>query len=510
MNRLRIIRLMATSTLLLGCCLSADADAFDDYIKKKDQEWNRTIKRYNDQHEAKVAEYNTTFENKRAEYNTRFVEYLAKPWREFELNRHKKAPTTPTPDVIIPADKTEPIKTIQIKEKLGIIELPKNEDVDLTIREISQRASHVVNYYGSNLKVELTKEYATRFKVQGVSEKAVSKAMSYLIDDTQFKTLVDNCVALKSQYNMCDWGYIMFTDKLAKSYFGEEKCSESILLRAFLLTQTGYDVRVGKSEGGLELLVHSDDEIFEFLYVNFLDDSYERRYYLITAKNVETINTYKERYSEKSRPCELKISTPQMFAISPSQNREYRSRKGVSVGAYVNQNLMDFYDDYPPCSWTVYAVSGMSQELYKQVVGELKLQILGLDKKNAVSKILNFVQTAFPYAKDSSQFNGERPLFPDEVFYYPGCDCEDHAILFAYLVNELVGLDVIFLHYREPFPHLSTAIKFDDERILGDAILYEGEKYIMCDPTIGGSGADIGVQARECKNLVPICYKIKF
>ena len=68
--------------------------------------------------------------------------------------------------------------------------------------------------------------------------------------------------------------------------------------RAFLLTQTGYDVRVGKSESGLELLVHSDDEIFEFLYVNFLDDSYERRYYLITAKNVETINTYKERYSD--------------------------------------------------------------------------------------------------------------------------------------------------------------------------------------------------------------------
>lgn len=510
MNLFTYIKPIVASTLLLGCCLSVDADSFDDYMKKKNQEWDRAIAKYNDQYEAKVAEYNTAFEKKRAEYNARFLDYIAKPWQEYELNQHKKAPTIPTPDIIIPADKTEPKKTIQIKEDLKIIELPKDNDVDLTIREVSQHASHKVNYYGSTLKVELTKESAKRFKVQSVSEKAVSKAMSFLINDSQFKKLVDDCVALKSQYNMCDWGYIMFTDKLAKSYFGEEKCSESILLRAFLLTQTGYDVRVGKSESGLELLVHSDDEIFEFLYVNFLDDSYERRYYLITAKNVETINTYKERYSEKSRPCELKISTPQMFAISPSQNREYRSRKGVSVGAYVNQNLMDFYDDYPPCSWTVYAVSGMSQELYKQVVGELKLQILGLDKKNAVSKILNFVQTAFPYAKDSSQFNGERPLFPDEVFYYPGCDCEDHAILFAYLVNELVGLDVIFLHYREPFPHLSTAIKFDDERILGDAILYEGEKYIMCDPTIGGSGADIGVQARECKNLVPICYKIKF
>ncbi len=51
MNRLRIIRLMVTSTLLLGCCLSADADAFDDYIKKKGQEWDKTIKRYNDQQE---------------------------------------------------------------------------------------------------------------------------------------------------------------------------------------------------------------------------------------------------------------------------------------------------------------------------------------------------------------------------------------------------------------------------------------------------------------------------
>ena len=508
MKLLRTIRQMITGTLIMGCCVSSYA--FDDYIKKKNQEWKETVGKYEGRFEEKRNQYNTAFEQKRAEYNARFLECLAKPWSRCELNQHKKAPSTPIPDIIIPADKTEPTKIIQPKEELEVIELSKNDEVELTIREISQRASHVVNYYGSELKVELTKEHAKRFKIKGVSEKAVSKAMSQLINDTQYLNLVDNCVALKSQYNMCDWGYIIFTEKLAKSYFGEEKCSESIVLRAFLLTQTGYDVRIGKSDAGLELLMYSNDEISLYPYVKIPNDFDERNYYVITGDAIRYINTYHERYSEKSMPCNMKIGSSPIFAISPSLNRDYCSHLGVSVGAYVNKNLMDFYDDYPLCHWTVYAISGMSQELYKQVVGELKQQILGLNKKTAVTKILNFVQTAFPYAKDSVQFNGERPLFPDETFYYPGSDCEDHAILFAYLVNELIGLDVIFLHYSEPFPHLSTAIRFDNENITGDAILYEGEKYIMCDPTIGGIGAGIGVQAQECKNLVPKCYKIKF
>lgn len=511
MNMEIIIRRIITSTLILGCCYSLSADVFDDYVNRKNQEWENTMKKYSTRFEGKRKEYNTAFEKKRIEYNARFLEYLAKPWGTYQLNKPEETIGSPKPDVIIPAEKKESIEIIQPKDGVEIIELSKEVVVDLTIREISEHASHVVNYYGSQLKVELTKDYAVKFKVTSDTEKAVSKALSDLLNDAQYLRLIDNCVALKSQYNMCDWGYVVFTDKLAKSYFGEAKCNESIVFRAFLLTQTGYDVRIGKSDKGLELLVYSKDEISDFMFVQFPYNSGNRRYYLITGdENIKYINTYRERFSEVSKSCDMTIRSPQVFASTPTPNKDYNSHLGLSVTASTNKNLMDFYDDYPHCDWTVYAVSGMSRELNKQVVDELRRQILGLEKIVAVEQILNFVQTAFPYIKDSIQFKCERPLFPDETFYYPGSDCEDHAILFAYLIEELVGLDVIFLYYGEPGPHLSTAIKINDERIKGDAILYEGERYMMCDPTIGGVGAGIGVQARECKNRKPKCYKIKF
>ena len=45
----------------------------------------------------------------------------------------------------------------------------------------------------------------------------------------------------------------------------------------------------------------------------------------------------------------------------------------------------------------------------------------------------------------------------DEPLFYPYSDCEDHSVLFAYLVRELPGLEVIGLDYPG---HVATAVRF--------------------------------------------------
>ena len=56
-------------------------------------------------------------------------------------------------------------------------------------------------------------------------------------------------------------------------------------------------------------------------------------------------------------------------------------------------------------------------------------------------------------------------------------------MLFSRLVRDIVGLDVVLLYYPG---HLAAAVEFNEE-VLGDYLLYDKRKYIVCDPTYIGA-----------------------
>ena len=61
---------------------------------------------------------------------------------------------------------------------------------------------------------------------------------------------------------------------------------------------------------------------------------------------------------------------------------------------------------------------------------------------------------------------------------YEQSDCEDRAALFFYLVKEIYNLPMIVLAFPE---HVTVAVKFD--KPIGKPIIYNGEKYSVCEPT---------------------------
>ena len=133
----------------------------------------------------------------------------------------------------------------------------------------------------------------------------------------------------------------------------------------------------------------------------------------------------------------------------------------------------------------------------------LRKAIEGKSQSEAANILINFVQTGFAYATDQDQFGYERPLFPDETFYYPFCDCEDRAILYSCLVRELLGLDAVLLNYPS---HLATAVRFADN-VSGDYLTIESEKYVICDPTY--IGASIGMCMPDLKMVTPKVERIR-
>jgi hypothetical protein len=106
-----------------------------------------------------------------------------------------------------------------------------------------------------------------------------------------------------------------------------------------------------------------------------------------------------------------------------------------------------------------------------------------LGERDAVNKLLQFVQTALVYGYDDKVWGGDRAFFAEETLYYPYADCEDRAVLFSRLVRDIVGLNVVLLYYPG---HLAAAVEFNEEG-LGDYLLYGKKKYIVCDPTYIGA-----------------------
>jgi hypothetical protein len=146
----------------------------------------------------------------------------------------------------------------------------------------------------------------------------------------------------------------------------------------------------------------------------------------------------------------------------------------------------------------LYSKASLSNQAKETLYPVLRKAIAGKTQAQAANILLNFVQTGFDYATDQQQVGYERPFYPDESLYYPYCDCEDRSILFACLVRELLGLDVVLLDYPE---HLSTAVGFT-ENVEGDYLMLGDKKYIACDPTY--IGADIGMSMPSMKKFNPV------
>jgi hypothetical protein len=91
---------------------------------------------------------------------------------------------------------------------------------------------------------------------------------------------------------------------------------------------------------------------------------------------------------------------------------------------------------------------------------------------------MRFTRYAFLFEADAKIYGNEKRLTPEQTLLFEQSDCEDRAALFFYLVKEIYNLPMIVLAYPE---HVTVAVKFD--KPVGKPIIYNGEKYSVCEPT---------------------------
>ncbi|MBR0178625.1 MAG: hypothetical protein IJQ11_14500 [Bacteroidales bacterium] len=331
-------------------------------------------------------------------------------------------------------------------------------------------------------------------KLESCSEADVSVFLERL-EAAGFREVAETSLHHKREAMLCDWAFVRFTHVVAGHFLGP-KSNEATLLQFYLLRHAGFGLRLAKTDKQLFLLAASEDELFQR---QFVEDAGRKFYLTDTVALNQPLLMFKSPIS-LGRPLSLAVGQPKLD-FEPTEARVLASRHHPETKAEVrtNRNLIAYYAMLPKnAEWYRYKEASLSDEAKTALYPVLREAMKGKDEIMAVNMLLDFVQSALAYLDDRQQFGHERPLFPDETLFYPYSDCDDRAILFACLVEELTSLETLFLKYPN---HIAVGVAFS-QAVEGDTVEHEGKRYLVCDPTC--IGATVGQSPNKHKNNTPI------
>lgn len=438
------------------------------------------------------------YEDYRAQCNAEYVKFLERAWKEYKV-----LPSIPRPkDEVVPPtimprqDKNKKqAKEIPIENVVSpILSLPQPKPISpIYENDKVEEKNFSFSYMGTTCEVRLPKDLNIR--MSGCESCMIATIWKQLATNAMDNTIRD-FLALRLKMQLCDWAYLNLIDTFAKAFCGHG--NEAVIMAAFIYSQSGYKMRLGRDCEKLYLLYGSKHGI------------YEKGYIVIEGINYYPLDDKVERMeiSDFSFPQEqsmsLYIENAQKFTIRPSAKRKLASEQyhDVTIDSQVNLNLIQFYNTYPSSEvngnfmtrWKMYADTPMDESVSQMLYPDIKNKIEGLSDVQAVNQILNWVQTAFQYEYDDKVWGHDRAFFAEETLYYPYCDCEDRAILFTRLVRDLLGLKCILVYYPG---HLASAVCLK-QQVNGDYISLDGDVYTICDPTY--IGAPVGITMPEMNN----------
>ena len=426
-----------------------------------------------------------TYADFRAEANARYAQFLDEAWKQY------------SPDSTIPKPVQHFDPPVYYEETVNVPKQPEiipyelhTADVAIAPQQQPEPIAPVVEnrqpvenvnimFYGTPLTFRAPK--LAEFKLKKLNDKQYSAAWQTLAGE-EFDNLLFDCLAARDKYQLCDYAYILMLQALSEEIYG--KTNEAVFLKAFLYAQSGYCMRLANSLGTNQLYM-----LFGSNYTLYNRQMYTlegMHYYLTEDDAPEDLCISRASFSTE-QPMSLQINYDLRLSNDSLKELTRASGMGISSSMEVNEHLIDFYQNYPTGNidgevstlYAVYANAPIEKSIRQTLYPALKKSINGYSERDAVNKLLNFVQTAFEYKFDEEVWGYDRIFFPLETLYYPYSDCEDRSILFSRLVRDLTGNDVVLVLYPN---HLATAVHFNSD-VKGDYLMLDDQKYVICDPT---------------------------
>jgi hypothetical protein len=448
------------------------------------------------------------------EYDKEFAQFLKDNWVETDVEAEKKRDQEPKPEelptakeqpvddpkpvpvVIKPIEPVIPSVPVPVPEESEpepddepIVVLPPADPYDFSNGADSRKMPWL------GLTVTLPKMNVAKLASRKISAEAISDNWLTMAK-TNFKPLTEAFSDVQLKMNLDDWGLAVFVNKYIKSQIKNDELT-SRLYTWFYLVKQGFDARVSYADSDLYLMLNVEQSLFGVKYFN-MDD---KPFYFVDLDNKKNIKvgrvyTYNKQHSSASKSVAINLaSAPIQGQTTSIRKLESRiSGKDIHVEAPYSKDYVDFLDYYPQLEMKYYFEAEMAPQTKQALLSQLASQMQGMSEVESLNFLLRFVQTGLAYQTDQEQFNYENYLMTTETIHYPYADCEDRSVLYAYLVKNLLGNEVVGVQYDG---HIATAVKVKSS-ILGDKYSINGESFVVADPTY--INANVGSVMPQFKN----------
>jgi hypothetical protein len=443
------------------------------------------------------------FSSYQAEEARSLQDYLDREWKSYDLSAGQKPEATPKPKALPKAPIPVPTAPVPSEKPVVILPPPPAKSPETPggqARDPAIPAAYLLRFDFYGREVVFAKPTGFNVAFSGSPTGPRIAAFWKDMEAAPYREYLKQAQAIRGDLKLNDWGYALLVYRLAAALDPAAQENARVLFTWHLLAQSGLQVRVGYAGERVVLLAATTTTLYGLPYFTLAG----RKYYTVAldgrgASKAEALTTYDDggQGGGDQKPLDLGLRAYPQFGGGGTKTYSFVYRgQSHKVEAKVNAGAVAFFRDYPQTEQGVYFNAASNPE-GRTLLLSLAPLVKGKSEREAADVLLRFVQTAFAYKIDEEQFGREKNLFPEETLHYPFSDCDDRAVLFAYLVRALLGLPVVGLDYPG---HVATAVRFGTPQ-RGDAITHQGAEWLVCDPTF--INASPGMVMPQFKNVTP-------
>jgi hypothetical protein len=319
-----------------------------------------------------------------------------------------------------------------------------------------------------------------------------------------YDPVVNALLSYKERFKPDDWLFYQLVRKTAQQI--SPKSSDYhryTLYKWYLLSRSGYDARLAVSGNYILFYIYCAENIYNIPYrlvngkqyvcLNYHDygnniDFQKNVFSLIDlpVPGAETVFSYKITHLPEFRPTDYTVKD--LYFNYNASDYHFKVK--------LNNQIQTLFINYPVVDYALYLNIPLSKETYYSLIPLLKKSLKGLSVKSGVDYLMRFTRYAFMFEPDTEVFGGEKRLSPEQTLLYDQSDCDDRVALFYCLVKEIYDLPMIVVTYPK---HVTIAVQF--KWPVGKPIVYNGNKYSICEPTPQKEDLMLGETLPELKKV---------
>lgn len=319
-----------------------------------------------------------------------------------------------------------------------------------------------------------------------LSNEASINAFYKSLNGKDYDPLINALLAYKEKFKPDDWLYYQLIRKAAQQISPKtEDYHRYTMYKWYFLTRSGYDAILTTSGNYILFYIRCEENTYnipnrvvngkQYVCLNYHDYGNNIDF----AKNKFTVPDL--AVPEARNSFSYKITHLPEFRATDYKEKNLSFNYNENEYNYkikLNTQIQTLFINYPVVDYALYLNIPLSRETYYSLIPLLKKSVKGMSVKSGVDYLMRFTRYAFLFEPDTQVFGSEKRLSPEQTLLYDQSDCEDRVALFYCLVKEIYNLPMIVLSYPK---HVTIAVQF--HKPIGKPIVYNGNKYSICEPT---------------------------